>query len=242
MHEAHSAFIKENYEKSIKYYTKIINEEKFKEKHEESRLGRAKAYLNINKIEEAIADFKLLENTQFSEIIKNYLSGLGLPSCSVEKKSSLITDSSSKEIPTLTDEARSFEVVRDRWIQNSTEVILTLYKKNLDPEKVVVYFQPKHLVIDLELENKKIYRKSVSLSQTISTKDSSWLVTQYKAIITLVKIKPFLWNSLEVSDEQVKTNDIGKSFDRRKFDSLEEALEKDKKKKKKEIIIIPMPL
>merc|ERR1712170_52567 len=169
MQEAHSAFIKENYEKSIRYYTKILNEEKYKEKHEECRFGRAKAYLNSKKLDEAIADFKLLENTQFSEIIKNYLQKLKLSPELVKKEvSNSVAYSNSKDIPTIPDETKSLEIIRDKWIQNSTEIILTLYKKNLDPEKVIVYFQPRHLVIDLELENKKIYRRSVALSYPIS--------------------------------------------------------------------------
>jgi len=231
MQEAHSAFIKENYEKSIKYYSKILSDEKFKDKHEECRLGRAKAYLNTKKVDEAIADFKLLENTQFSEIVKNYSKKLNFSSNFVEKVN-LTSFSSSKEIPVLPNELKSLEVIRDKWIQNSTEIILTLYKKNLDPEKVIVYFQPRCIVIDLELKDRKIYRRSVALSKSISDKNSSWIVTEYKVVITLAKLKPLLWDTLEIPDEKIRINHSNQSLSQKKFDSLEEALEKEEQEEK----------
>jgi len=233
MQEAHCAFIEENYEKAIRYYTKMLNENLYIEKHDECRFGRAKAYLKSNKQEEAIADFKLLVNSQFASLTKKYLDQLE-KSTKLIKENVLKTNSSSKskEIPMLSDKVRSSEIIRNKWIQNSTQVILTLYKKNLDPEKVIVYFQPKQLVVDLELENKKIHRRSAILTQPISIQNSSWIVTQYKVIITLGKIKPMLWDSFEILDNQTKSNQVGESLNVKKFDSLKEALEKEEEDEK----------
>eukprot|EP00484_Ammonia_sp_Unknown_P000699 CAMPEP_0197021214 /NCGR_PEP_ID=MMETSP1384-20130603/2114_1 /TAXON_ID=29189 /ORGANISM="Ammonia sp." /LENGTH=389 /DNA_ID=CAMNT_0042448993 /DNA_START=58 /DNA_END=1224 /DNA_ORIENTATION=+ len=94
--------------------------------------------------------------------------------------------------------------IRESWYQSATNIIFTLYQKQLTGKDVSIRFEPQLVNIELCLKDGNKYTRHLELRGEIEPAKSSYSVNPYKVILTLSKRTVGDWESLESELEDGK--------------------------------------
>ena len=87
--------------------------------------------------------------------------------------------------------------IRESWYQSATNITFTLYAKNLTDKDVKIEYNPKSVVIQLQLKDNTSYTRNISLSGEIEANKCAYTMNKYKIIATLIKKTVGDWDTLE---------------------------------------------
>lgn len=99
--------------------------------------------------------------------------------------------------------------IRDDWYQSSSEVIITIYAKNVKQETLSIEFGNKSVTVSFPSSPGSEYNYNLDpLYDEIDQEKSTYKIYGTKIEITLVKLNKIKWASLEGSEDSNSTNFI----------------------------------
>jgi len=242
----------EDYNNSIKWYTKIIaDDDSDKDEQLECLYGRARSYFELNNYPLAEKDLKVLLgssstnlNTQIQNLYKQIKQKLAEEKSKMEVvdeekkeednenlktvKATETTKKIDKPIPVLTEKNKSSKTYRDTWTQDGHSATLTIYCKNLTEEQIQTYFVTNDkVIIDINInenDEMKIYRRIINLTEKININESKMVLTKYKVNMKLKKQVPKHWLTYE-QEEIIKKIEKEKQLDKLLADEDEDDME-----------------
>lgn len=114
---------------------------------------------------------------------------------------SLSPSSSSSSSSSAAPRKKLADKVRFSWIQNTTDVTITVFAKNLSDEQIRVRFAPKQAHVELSLSDGSTFSKTFSLPHEIDASQSSHSHNAYKVFATLRKAQlGHDWKTLQQED------------------------------------------
>eukprot|EP01029_Cantina_marsupialis_P006445 TRINITY_DN170433_c0_g1_i1.p1 TRINITY_DN170433_c0_g1~~TRINITY_DN170433_c0_g1_i1.p1 ORF type:complete len:340 (-),score=119.83 TRINITY_DN170433_c0_g1_i1:141-1160(-) len=210
---------------ALNQYNEAKNSGKFNQE-QSTKLAkfRAIAYLNLKKHEEAVKDmdFAIKGGVKLTpKVMKQYAVALHsmkrfedaleyfkqVNTLKPSEENAKWVDICEKLTPKKEEKKEEKPVItpqiRSDWYQSNTQVNVTVLVKNLTKDDVTVEFEETNLAVSLKLPGGIDHILDWSLFDKIIPSESTFRVSKYKVEVSLKKIVPAMWGSLERKEEEI---------------------------------------